>query len=366
MLTVSIPGSGSLNALSNNTDQSTFFALSPKPKFDMRMTVVCCPREGEWPLLLDDFESSDMRFGSTAQIPFNASRRSATCSRAEVAHDYTYELLKRYDSDADPNAAEYPAADLVARIPTGALDMTHKPHNWTLRELPTCWNDCNSPLVCVSTGACRCINAECPARRDNPLFTLRAAERRKAQLDADRREAQIQKSWEHAHAEEESHLGSQLGVHAFEAVKDKHLLKILVDDVAKLDMTDVLLPQARAYIAKHPDFIKVFVVDDTVGQDEIEKAECHKLQDRHCFSADHILYEGFRSIQVKTPEEADLLVLPVYQQCKGVEFTIHDVQANARDNITGVREVDKRVSAVLTHDWGICIQFAWCVYTITF
>ena len=56
-------------------------------------------------------------------------------------------------------------------------------------------------------------------------------------------------------------------------------------------------------------------------------------------------------------------MLTVYQQCKGVEFTIHDVQANARDNITGVREVEKRVSAVLTHDWGVCIQFAWYVST---
>lgn len=54
MLTVSLPGAQQVHAVSNNTDQTTWFAISPKQTFDMRMTVVCCPQEGNWPLLLDD------------------------------------------------------------------------------------------------------------------------------------------------------------------------------------------------------------------------------------------------------------------------------------------------------------------------
>ncbi|WWD19265.1 hypothetical protein CI109_103723 [Kwoniella shandongensis] len=51
-----------LHAVANTTDDSTWFSLEPtmrwtQPHFDLRMTVLCCPSEGDWPLLLDDCES---------------------------------------------------------------------------------------------------------------------------------------------------------------------------------------------------------------------------------------------------------------------------------------------------------------------
>ena len=58
-------------------------------------------------------------------------------------------------------------------------------------------------------------------------------------------------------------------------------------------------------------------------------------------------------------EEAELIVLPVYQHCEENKFFLHDVMGYARDNVPGVRTGEKKVALVLTHDWGICIAFAW-------
>lgn len=40
---------------------------------------------------------------------------------------------------------------------------------------------------------------------------------------------------------------------------------------------------------------------------------------------------------------------------------LHDVMAHARLTIPGVASGEKPVSVVMTHDWGICIAFAWYV-----
>ncbi len=82
-----------------------------------------------------------MRFGSTGQIPFNASRQLHLCQRAEQAVRY---------SDARSSAMTSSEA-----VPTTSL-----PHHWALKELPPCWNDCDSPTVCVQTGDCRCVQAD--------------------------------------------------------------------------------------------------------------------------------------------------------------------------------------------------------------
>jgi hypothetical protein len=60
-LRLTLPGSGSqILAVANAKAQTTVFSLeeaSPAgPTFDTRMTVICCPIEGNWPLLLDDRE----------------------------------------------------------------------------------------------------------------------------------------------------------------------------------------------------------------------------------------------------------------------------------------------------------------------
>jgi hypothetical protein len=43
---------------------------------------------------------------------------------------------------------------------------------------------------------------------------------------------------------------------------------------------------------------------------------------------------------------------------------LHDVMGFARETIPGVKTGEKPVSVVMTHDWGICIAFAWyiCFY----
>jgi hypothetical protein len=125
-----------------------------------------------------------------------------------------------------------------------------------------------------------------------------------------------------------------------------------------MDWQDVLLPQARAYLAAHPDFIKVHVADGYEGQEAIEAAKCHQLQDTHCFSADNIMYRAMRHISVPA-EDAELVVLPVYQHCTDADFLLHDVMNHAVTTIPGINTGEKRVSLVMTHDWGICIAFAW-------
>jgi hypothetical protein len=125
-----------------------------------------------------------------------------------------------------------------------------------------------------------------------------------------------------------------------------------------MDWHDVLLPSALEALLAHPDFIKIHVADGYPGQAAIEGAECHKLQDKHCFSADSIMYKAMRKVQVSA-KKADVIVLPVYQHCTGAEFMLHDVMHWASTNIDGIKTGEKTVAVVLTHDWGICIAFAW-------
>lgn len=304
-----------LHAMSNVTTQSTFFALdnvgtSPlENHYDMRMTVLCCSSEGDWPLLLDDYESADIRYGSTGQIPFNASRRLHLCQRAEKAVEY--------------NTARLSASDNVP------AKLNALPIRWANKDLPVCWNDCDSPTVCVQTGDCRCVQADsCPPRRENPILTLNKPKHIPLKDD-------------------KSHLG------AF-----KSFSPVLAQRVAVTDWRDVLLPSAREAIAAHPELIKVHVADGYPDQERIESASCHKLQPTHCFSADSILYRAMRHISVPA-DQADLVVLPVYQHCTGADFLLHDVAHFASTTIPGVREKTKSVGVVMTHDWGICIAFAW-------
>jgi hypothetical protein len=111
------------------------------------------------------------------------------------------------------------------------------------------------------------------------------------------------------------------------------------------------------------DFPKLYVVDGYPGQEAIESAECHKLQKKHCFSADSIMYKAMRHLSVADPKDAELVVLPVYQHCDGAKFLLHDVMHYANENIPGVKDGTKKVALVLTHDWGICIAFAWEIWS---
>lgn len=260
-------------------------------------------------------ESSDTRFGSTPQIPFDASRRSSTCQRATDALKFNSRRI----------------ADLAQRddVPRELPKSSHLPHDWALKDLPTCWNDCASPAVCVQTGSCRCVESDCPLRRENPLLTLKR---------------------DYIYHDPAK---SPLGTYAAPTT-------ILATTVDHKDLFDVLLPHAKAYIDKHPDFLKVHVADGYEGQEAIENSECHKLQDRHCFSADNIMYRAMRHIQVPA-EQAELIVLPVYQQCKGAPFMLHDVTHHAETLVPEILAGKKRMATVMTHDWGICIAFSWWV-----
>ncbi|KIR41793.1 hypothetical protein I307_00539 [Cryptococcus deuterogattii 99/473] len=112
----------------------------------------------------------------------------------------------------------------------------------------------------------------------------------------------------------------------------------------------------------HPNFVKVHVADGYKGQEEIEAASCHKLQETSCFSADSIMYRALRHMSVLA-DEAELVVVPVYQQCKGTQFLLHDAMHHASETIQGVKNGEKKVALVLTHDWGICVDFAWDIWS---
>lgn len=56
MLKMRLPTHEQVHAVSNRTDGSTWFSVVEDAGYDMRMTVVCCPTEGDWPLLMDDRE----------------------------------------------------------------------------------------------------------------------------------------------------------------------------------------------------------------------------------------------------------------------------------------------------------------------
>ncbi|KIR33464.1 hypothetical protein I352_04233 [Cryptococcus deuterogattii MMRL2647] len=112
----------------------------------------------------------------------------------------------------------------------------------------------------------------------------------------------------------------------------------------------------------HPNFVKVHVADGYKGQEEIEAASCHKLQETSCFSADSIMYRALRHMSVLA-DEAELVVVPVYQQCKGTQFLLHDAMHHASETIQTVKNGEKKVALVLTHDWGICVDFAWDIWS---
>lgn len=215
---------------------------------------------------------------------------------------------------------------------------------WALKDLPTCFNDCDSPTVCVQTGSCRCVQADhCAPKRENPLLSL------------GKRPASASSSSSNALGHG---LGSNLGTLAGYS-------PILAQAVAKVDWRDVLLPHAREALHANPEPIKVHVADGYEGQEAIESAECHKLQSTHCFSADNVLYRAMRHISVPA-DEADLVVLPVYQHCTGAPFMLHDVVHYASETIPGIKDKTKPVSLVMTHDWGICIAFSWYVPSSAF
>lgn len=295
--------------------------------YDMRMAVLCCPSEGDWPLFLDDHESADTRFGTTGDIPFNASRRTHLCSRAEQAKKYYEKVVQSVEHVADDRSM----ADMSL---SKAAKLHPHPNEWVLKQLPTCWNDCASPTVCVQTGDCRCVQADsCPRRRDNPLIALGRGLR---QSEAPKMPSAL----------------GELGGYS----------RVLADMAAKVDWRDVLLPEARAYLTAHSDFIKLHVVSGYPKEEEIEAAECHKLQDKHCFSADSIMYKAMRHISVPAAE-ADLIVLPVYQHCTGAEFLLHDIWHYAATTIDGIDDQTKTVALVMTHDWGICLAFEWEIWS---
>jgi hypothetical protein len=203
-----------------------------------------------------------------------------------------------------------------------AITTTKQPHDWALRGLPTCMNHCDNPMVCVQNGHCRCIQAdECATERANPLTPL------------------------------ELPTGHDL----ISITTSQDFVKA----VGKLRWQDVLLPSAMRVLETYPDLIKVHVVSGYEGEAEIEAAECHKLDSTHCFSADSIMYRAMRSISVPA-EQADLVIIPVYQHCDGAPFLLHDVMEYASKTIPDF--ADRAVSLVLTHDWGICVQFAWNIW----
>lgn len=69
------------------------------------------------------------------------------------------------------------------------------------------------------------------------------------------------------------------------------------------------------------------------------------------------------------PDDADLLVLPVYQHCTApkpateADFLLHDVYHHASNTVKGIDNHEKSVAIVMTHDWGICLAFTWEIWS---
>jgi hypothetical protein len=291
----------------------------------MRMAVLCCQSEGDWPLLLDDHESADTRFGDSGQIAFNASRRLHLCDRAHASQKYFSDMAESLTKEAEDAEAGKPFTHALKRI-------SPHPDSWTLKDMAPCWNDCNSPTVCMQTGSCRCVQADnCARRRENPLIALGRGIHPTSEKVA-------------------SPLGSLGGFD-----------KVLARMVDKIDWRDLLLPEGRDYLQAHPEFIKVHVVSGYDREQEIEAADCHNLQPSHCFSADSIMYKAMRHISVPA-DQADLIILPVYQHCEGADFVLHDVWSYASNTIPGINQGTKPVSLIMTHDWGICLAFTWEIW----
>lgn len=263
-------------------------------------------------------ETADFRYGGTGDIPFDSSKRSHECKRVEMALKRMRSLLTTVPSTNEINSEDFISA---LRRPLAAT-ISRRPSDWVLRELPTCMNHCDNPVKCVQTGHCRCIQTdECPTKRGNPLTPL------------------------------ELPTGNKL----ISITTNADFVKA----VGNLRWQDVILPSAMRVMETYPDLIKVHVVSGYENEEAIEAAECHKLQSKHCFSADSILYRAMRTISVK-PEDADLIILPVYQHCDGAPFLLHDVMKFA--TLTVPEVINRPVSLILTHDWGICEDFAWNVW----
>lgn len=281
--------------------------------YEFRMTVLCCPTSEPWPLLLDDHEDADIRYGSTGDIPFAASKRHYECARVESA-------MKRALVIPQPEVES--SNDLAAQAPMRLLPLSKRPDNWVNKNMLTCMNDCSNPLICVKTDHCRCIHAaECPIRRISPLLPR----------------------W---------------------TKSPNSIIKIttqedFVEASRKKDWKDVLLPQAARVINEFPDLMKVHVVSGYPGEAEIEAAPCHKLAETHCFSADSIAYRALRQVSVPA-DEAELIVVPVYQHCDGAPFQLHDVLKYASDTIPNLN--NRPIALYMTHDWGICREFAWNIW----
>lgn len=332
-LRVMLPGtSQQIAAGVSKVDNTSIFNIqlmgpATRPQFDMRMAVVCCESEGDWPLLLDDHESADVTFGSTGSIPFNSSRRLHLCGRVHDAYKYYETQVKKWRKIVDDGGK--------SEATTTPLPLNRHPNAWAKKELPPCWNDCSSPTICVQTGNCRCVQADyCPRRRENPLIAIAHGIRA---------------------TEKDDKKKNPLG-------KFKAFSSTLADMVRNVDWRDVLLPEARSYVFSHPDFIKVHVVEGWPHQKEVESAPCHKLQNVHCFSADSIIYNALRHMTVPA-EEADMIMLPVYQQCKDQPFLLHDVWHTAAQTVPGFNEGKKMPALVLTHDWGVCLGFRWEIWS---
>lgn len=281
--------------VTTSTDRFETIAASV-PGYDFRMQTLCCPTSEPWPLLLDDYEAADIRYGSTGDIPWKASKRNWECEKVERA-------LERVEQTPDLRSTS----------------LSPRPSQWRDKLLTTCMNDCSNPLVCVKTDDCRCIHAdECPVARQSPL----------------------EPRWQRPVTK---------------------LISITTQDdfvraVRRKNWRDMLLPEASRII---DGTLKVHVVSGYEGEAEIEAAACHKLQDNHCFSADSIAYRAMRSVSVPA-NEADLIVIPVYQHCDGAPFILHDVMAYADKTIPHFKE--RPVALYMTHDWGICKEFAWNIW----
>lgn len=54
-----LPGGAQIHAIANVTGENNWFSMqdTSPAQYDMRMTVLCCHSEGDWPLLLDDRRS---------------------------------------------------------------------------------------------------------------------------------------------------------------------------------------------------------------------------------------------------------------------------------------------------------------------
>lgn len=247
--------------------------------------------------------------------------RMHECRRVEEALEFAHGKKKSQGAtDTDIVMHEEFEIDLGQR--NNSIMTTYKPANWKDRTYPVCMNDCSSPTTCVNNGLCRCIQADnCKVEARNPIAPITVS-------------------------------------------AQSALIKITTNDdfakaVSKISWKDLLLPEAKRVLDEFPDFIKVHVVSGYKGEEHIESLECHKLGDNHCFSADNIMYRAMRKISVPA-DEADLVILPAYQQCKGGSFLLHTIYHHADSTIPNFHARAKTV--VLTHDWGICINFAWNIW----